>query len=469
MKGLEDYLIKALGLYESLPDWFQKLVAKVYLLLPESYRLGNQVKEFEQLIQSTEKLSKEELYQLQNKEFLKTIDYAKKTDFYPRFYKENGIEIDSIKSLDQITSLPFITKEIIQKNMDAMKVKGSDSRGIYATTGGSSGLPSGFYLEKGVSRAKELAFIENIWGALGYERGDKCAILRGKITSKTKENQLFKKDHIRNWLYLSSYHLTKDQIREYIKHLKEFKPKYIQGYPSSLYLFCKLLAEENIKLNIPLKGIFVGSENLSERQKNLIEETFKAQVITWYGHAEVIVLGGYCKLTSKYHLFPQYGYPEIVNEDGQPIHEGVGEIVGTNFHNSVFPLIRFKTKDFAKVSKDEKCNCNRNYLMIDSIEGRKHEFIIVDNGRKVSLTSINMHDSTFKNIKQYQFIQEVENQLIVRCSLIDTTTSINEDSIKKSLSIKLGESCEITIEVVDEISLSKRGKVISLIQKLDFV
>jgi len=54
---------------------------------------------------------------------------------------------------------------------------------LYITTGGSSGVPVGFYLQKGVSRPKEQSYLEAQWARRGYRAGDRVAVIRGGVTS----------------------------------------------------------------------------------------------------------------------------------------------------------------------------------------------------------------------------------------------------------------------------------------------
>ena len=58
----------------------------------------------------------------------------------------------------------------------------------YVTTGGSTGIPVGFYYEKGVSRAREWAFMKTQWDRVGYRFTDRCVVLRGYIIGSAKND-----------------------------------------------------------------------------------------------------------------------------------------------------------------------------------------------------------------------------------------------------------------------------------------
>jgi phenylacetate-CoA ligase len=468
MKSLEDYLYPLLNIYNKSPRSFQWMVAKCYNLLPERKRLGSSLYDFEELIKTTEFNSEKDNWEMQNKFFLETIEVAKRTDFYPQYYKNHGIDINDIKSLNDINKLPFITKDTLQIEGKNLIVREREKNSLYITTGGSSGTPTGLYYQKNVTRGKELAFIENIWKEVGYTRNDRSAIFRGKIHGHGNENSLIKFDYVRNWLHLSSFHLTEDNLDKYIEELRKFKPKFIQGFPSALTLLSKLLIKNKIDLGIEIKGVFAGSENITKDQILLIEKAFKTKLITWYGHSEVAVLGGFCHKNKQYHIFPQYGYTEIIDNDDNIITEGTGEIVGTNFHNNIFPMIRFKTRDIAKIATDQKCcGCSRNYLLLEDIEGRDQEYIVADNNRLISLSCMNMHDKTFNNVKQFQFVQDKPAEVLLKYSTLSNKNEINENQIINNLTEKIGDNTIITVQKVENIPLTKRGKQVTLVQKLN--
>ena len=158
---------------------------------------------------------------------------------------------------------------------------------------------------------------------------------------------------------------------------------------------------------------------------------------------------------------------EMIDKNDQLIKNGSGEIVGTNFHNNVFPLIRYKTGDRAKISEEQSCNCGRNYLMLDEIEGREQEFLVAEGKRLIGMASLIVHDRTFNNIKQYQFIQNSEEEVLIKYTKLDDDIEIDESIIVKRISSKLGKGVNVKISNVSNIPLSKRGKIIPLIQNLD--
>jgi phenylacetate-CoA ligase len=465
--SIEDILYNGLAYYEKSPNFLRCFIAKTYNCIPKTMRIGSAYFYFKDLIKKTQFLSKEKLFDFQNQEFLKTISWAKQTSFYPEYYRRHGVDINSINSLHDIYKLPFIDKQLVKVCQDEMCIQKNKSKGLYITTGGSSGIPVGFYINKGITRAKELAFMEDQWSRIGYTHSDKCAVFRGGVVSSIYQGAISKIDYFRNWLILSSYHMTNENLPTYIELLNKFKPKFIQGYPSALNILAKFMKRNNIKFKFPLVGILAGSENLYQHQREIIKSVFQCPIYTWYGHSERLSLGGYCEKNDVFHMFPQYGYTEIIDKQDNIINKGIGEIVATGFHNSVMPLIRYKTGDIAQLSNTTPCACNRSYLLIQNIQGRSQEIIITKTDRKIIMTALNMHSNVFDNIIQFQFFQKKKGVLLFRYIPMSSFSSKDTDKIKKALLEKLGDDIELLLQSVDNIPLTKSGKHRFLIQELD--
>ena len=116
-----------------------------------------------------------------------------------------------------------------------------------------------------------------------------------------------------------------------------------------------------------------------------------------------------------YHVFPQYGYTEILGEDGSTIpweNTGErGELVGTGFMNMSMPFIRYKTGDFATIEGWGCKECKREYPMITDVRGRwLQEMIVGKSGALISMTALNMHSDVFDHVNQYQFYQDTSGE-----------------------------------------------------------
>ena len=204
-------------------------------------------------------------------------------------------------------------------------------------------------------------------------------------------------------------------------------------------------------------------------QRQLIKKAFNARLFTWYGQSEQVVLAGECEESEVYHIYPQYGITELVDEYESIItKDGVeGEIVGTGFNNYAMPFIRYKTGDIATFY-EKKCSCGRNYKTFNKIEGRSDDYIYTMDGRKVSLTALifGQHFEAFEQIKKMQLYQENNGEIEIRIVKNKGFNEIHENEIRHTIFRAVNSGLVLKFRYIDEIPLTKAGKHKFLVKKL---
>ena len=414
-------------------------------------------------LRASESWNIEKIADYQTKELLRVFSYAyENCKGYRRFYNSHGIFLDSLRTMEDFRKLPLITKDIIRGNLEDFSVKTRNRK--YVTTGGTTGRPFGFYHDR-TAFAKELASKAYQYYRLGWKEGDRQMILRGLVIPSSNHVRYYPRF---NELRCSSYHLVPEWMEFYRQRALEFRPEWIKCYPSSGSIFAKFI-EETGKPFPPVKGILCTSENLYPHQKKLLSRALNTRVFCHYGHYEMAVLAGFCEYEDTYHVLPQYGFAELIDEKGAPVTEPgkVGEIVGTSFINQVTPFIRYRTGDFAVLKGWDCPSCKRLYQIWERIEGRwLQEFIVTGQNRYISMTALNMHDDIYDHIKQFQFYQEQKGYVVFRFVPKDSCNEKAVSYMKRRLLIKLGDDVHLEMNPVKEIPLTKRGKHRFIIQKL---
>jgi phenylacetate-CoA ligase len=216
------------------------------------------------------------------------------------------------------------------------------------------------------------------------------------------------------------------------------------------------------------KAILAASENVYPEQRDFVEDVFKCRYYSAYGQSEKVIMGGECEYSTYYHMFPQYGYLELIDSDGKSVLEedSVGEIVGTGFLNYAMPFIRYRTGDMGVYSKEE-CKCGRQFPIIKRIEGRLQEYLIAVNHNLISYTSINFHSDIFDNVKRYQYFQEKVGDVVLK---IEKGKYYSENDTNKILlehEKKFKGQMKLELLFVPQIELTKRGKYKVIDQKLN--
>lgn len=456
--SLEDRLYPLLAVYERMPRSAKVALGSLYRGLPVSIRLGSRYAEFRDLATQVESWSQNQVMEYQFQQLRSTLVHAKQySPFYAERFAKAGFRPERMTEPGDLAGCPYLTKEDLALYGRSTLPTSSppSSQRLYITTGGSTGAPVGFYIHKGVSRPKEQAFLEAQWRRAGYFDGARIALLRGNVTSSRSRGSIASYDATRDWLVLSSYHLSLRRLPEYLDELTRFRPDILHAYPSAALQLADLLQRARVPWPIKLRCVLAGSEKLTVPQKRLLEQAFGCRIFTWYGHSERVILAGEGRTSSLLYFWPTYGFVEFGPADG----DGLCEIIGTSFHNLVMPLIRYKTGDYARVYQPHIDGPKEfPWSAVRSVEGRSHEFLITGEGRKVSLTALNMHDESFEGLYALQFFQDHPGRAELRYVPGPSFDKRRLSQVEAAVQHKLGDDMEIVLLEVAEVERTSRGK-----------
>jgi phenylacetate-CoA ligase len=381
--------------------------------------------------------------------------------YYTSLFDSSGVRPQDIHSLKEFQQIPFLTKELVQQHLEELKARNyKPSQFEYTLTGGSTGFPLHFYVEKGVWYARHLAYIRTLLERAGCRSLDPSVLITGSI--KPMEYRPFQKT-----LVLSSFSLTPENLQRYIKKIRHLHPRYLMGYPSAMTILAAYMKNNAIILE-GVHAIFCYGETIDEWQREFLEEVFHCRVHAQYGHREQSVLAGTCEKNNRYHIFPEYGFVELVDAEGRPVTaEGArGEIVATGFHTGIFPFIRYKTGDVA-VYTAQPCSCGRQSMLLEKIEGRIQDFVLSKTNRLVPFMGIHhLVASATENVKECQLYQDHAGTLELRIVRTEKYTKEDEQQIRQSFHQRFGDEFSISCSYVESIPRTPRGKYPFLIQKL---
>ena len=443
--------------------------------LPLSIRYGKVFRETRKFLKESQWWSREQLEEYQLDRLSKLLNHAyENVPYYTTVFDERGLEPKDIQDFKDLKMLPYLTKQDLQQNLKLLKAKiYPEKKFRYVTTGGSTGTPTGFYFEGGVTDPKEQAFLWRFWfGWVGINQKDKWLTLRGAVFNrKDKKGNViwWQNNPTRRELFLSSYHMTDDNLAKYVEMIKKFKPSVIQGYPSSVDIFSSYLKRKNIHLG-GITAILTASENLYPAQREKMKKYFGATVYDHYGNTERNVFAHQCEKAGLYHIIPEYGITEIIGKDGRDVKEegAMGEIIATGFNNFAFPFIRYKTDDLG-IWTNEKCSCGREHSFLKGIEGRLQEFVITNDNRRIALVSLifAQHFDAFSRIKTMQIIQEEKGKIVIKIVKLEGYSDNDEEEILKRIEGCSNKGLDVIFDYVEGIPRTIMGKHRFLIQGLD--
>ncbi|MEG3055653.1 MAG: hypothetical protein RQM90_06010 [Methanoculleus sp.] len=265
------------------------------------------------LLRRSWRWSREEHAAYQAEALSHLLDHAyENVPYYRRIFDDRGLVPGDIRTPADLCLLPLLSREDLQANLPDLCARNyPESAFEYVTTGGSTGIPVGFYYEKGASRAREWAFMKTQWDRVGYRFGDRCVVLRGYIVGSSHDAIYWRRTLFGRWLLMSAHHMTEATLPAYIHEIRRFRPRFIQAYPSTAAVLARYMVEHGVAPFPTVKAVLCGSENLYPWQRDLLAEAFGCRVFSWYGNSEQTVLAGECEESTHYHIFPEYGVVEL--------------------------------------------------------------------------------------------------------------------------------------------------------------
>ena len=392
------------------------------------------------------------------------------TKYYKELLDKLHCKPEQFVPLQNFRELPFLTKEILRNRLNDLIADNLTKNEIkLGTSGGSTGNPVEFYERKTERKNIERAYIELMWARVGYNPRHRVATLRGHILPRRTDGYHWRFNPKVNELILSSYHITEETAPLYAELINRYRVKYFVGYPSAIYQLCSFL--DGTPIRFPsLKGILCASEKLYDWQREIVSKVFECRVFSHYGLSERAVLGGECEYSEKIHLFPEYGYTELIDQRGDSITKPgiLGEIIATGFTNYATPFIRYRTGDMG-IWSDEVCACGRRYPILSNVEGRSHDLVETKDRRWITLTALifAQHFHAFSRIEKLQLTQTHTGKLLLKIVKGTKYSYEDENELANKILTAADGQLELSFQYVDVISTTARGKHVFLVQKLN--
>lgn len=363
-----------------------------------------------QTLLAHERLPRERLDAVTNQLLADTVRAAVRR--IPR-YSATKTGFDATKVREVLAEhFPVIGKHDLTDRPEEYYPHGSTPRPwtIVGRTSGTSGTPLHVFrsLE---SVLWENAIVERHFRWSGYRPGMRRAYLRGDLIvpiERTTPPYWFL-NRYNNQLIVSSRHLRTDCVDDIIEKLEKFAPFMMEAYPSTAYELALLLEKRNTTLRIPY--VFTGSEPLYPHQRELIKARLATSVMDHYGMAERIAYATECEHGSL-HVNSDYSYVEIVDAAGNPTDDE-GYVVGTTFHNSLMPLVRYRMSDRTRWRRTD-CPCGRTYPVIEPVAGKYEDTLFGSQGQRISPSVVTFAFKSLRGIKYSQVAQTGEGTWEIR-------------------------------------------------------
>jgi phenylacetate-CoA ligase len=404
-----------------------------------------------------------ELIKKHQKEQLKTLllECYHHSKWYKTILDRVGVSKSDIERdpFSVLEKLPLLQKnerkefvdDIINQNIERKTVS-------IGFTSGTTGSPTKDYLDA-ESLYRSFALWKRFHNMIGISKTVKQIRFSGRliVNPKTTNPPFWIYNFFEKQLFMSSYHLKESNLPSYIKKIKQFKPKLIDGYPSSIYVIAKYINTHNIKLNFKLKAIAVTAETLYDYQRLEIETAFSCQVFNQYASSEGSPFITECT-SGNLHINLDSGVFEFMNLKGSPAKAGeVAQLVVTSFRNLKTPLIRYNIGDTVLLPEhDSVCPCGCKMPLVEKITGREDDILWTE-----EKGFIGRMDTAYKGLEgivKSQIIQNTPKDFVINNMVDSKYSQLIEKKLLHNLKERLGNHANFKINIVEDIPLGANGK-----------
>lgn len=326
--------------------------------------------------EKTERMDLNEKKELQLKRLQETVKKAyENVPFYKEKFDEVGIKPDDIKTLEDISKLPFTTKTNLRDAypFGMFAVPEEEIIEIH-TSSGTTGKPTvSGYTEKDLEIWSEVC-ARAITMALGT-KGDRIQNCYGYGLFTGGLGIHYGSHKVGANIVPISAGNTKRQI----EIMEDFQTTILTCTPSYALYLAEVLEKKGLNpQEISLKSGLFGGEMWTEEMREELEKRLGITALNIYGLTEIMGpgVGNECVEKEGLHISDDHFYPEIIDiKTKEPVPDGEkGELVITTLSREGMPIIRFRTKDMTSITH-EKCKCGRTLARISRITGRSDDML----------------------------------------------------------------------------------------------
>jgi phenylacetate-CoA ligase len=439
-----------------------------YKFIFKKYYTGNDAwKKLQELLDNESK-SRQEIERLQEEKIKKLIKYAyKNCSYYKEKFDAKKIIPENI-TLENFNQLPILQKKDIKERLLDLKSSVIDEKNLTKTgTGGSTGVPTHFYLDRNfLSYVWALKVRNLMW--TGWKIGEWDFRLWGSAFDVRPADIVREKIalHIKRIKVYPAFEISQKLIKKFISDIIRHRPTIIQGYNMPLVVVAKYILKHKITLGYKPRGVINCAETLFDPQRRLMEEAYGCKVFNRYGGRELSDVCHECQ-HGNMHINDDLVYVEIVDDNGNLVEPGkLGHILLTGLENFGMPFIRYKVEDMGILDdKNKQCPCGRPLRIMRSVIGRSQDILRLKDGKYLAGEFFPHLFKDF-NIKKFQVIQEKVDEF--RIKVVKDTGLSQEDILYLENKIKeYTENSSVIFDFVEDIENSASGKFRFTISKIN--
>jgi phenylacetate-CoA ligase len=404
-----------------------------------------------------ETMSRVELEKLQLERLQRTVERVyRNVPFYKQKFDQAGVRPEDVKSLRDLTKLPFTIKQDLRDTypFGLFAVPQSEVNRIHASSGTTGKMTVVGYTAKDIDTWAEV--VARSMGGGNVTNKDIVQVSYGYGLFTGGLGAHYGAEKIGAAVVPTSGGNTKRQLHI----MKDFGSTVLACTPSYALYLAESLADEGIKLEeLALRvGIF-GAEPWSDNMRKEIERKLNIKALDIYGLSEITGPGVSCECWEQdgLHVWEDHFLVEVIDPNtGEVLPDGEkGELVFTCVTKEALPLIRYRTRDIS-ILTHEPCACGRTHVRMRRVMGRTDDMLII--------RGVNVFPSQIESVlleigetePHYQLIVDREGNLDDLEIWVEVSERLFSDQVRRLEDLE----AKIKREIASVLGISSRIKLV---------
>jgi len=375
-----------------------------------------------------ETLPRREIRELQLKRLKETVKKLyENVPFYQNKFKELKIKPTDIKTLEDIRKLPLTTKDDLRNNSPfGMMATSLDNCIELHSSSGTTGIPiTVCYTPNDI----------DVWS----EVMARCLSMSGLTKKDIFQNPIPYGTFTGAFGFHYGAHKVgalvipsgMGQSERQLKLMDHYDTTFISGVASYAMRLSQIAQEIDVDLKkLKVRNGLFGAEMFTPGLKRRITNNWNMDVHDIYGLTEMCGPGVStdCDQHDGLHLWEDHFLIEVLDpitlEPVEPEEEG--EIVLTTLTKEGMPLLRYRTRDIAKIYDQEVCDCGRTHVKHTTIKGRSDDMIII---RGTNIYPGQIESALMKNQEvggNWRMVLDTENDVDVLTVEVESKNQLSQ-------------------------------------------
>ena len=387
------------------------------------------------------------------------VGYAAATvPHYRRLFRKSGIDAAQVRSLEDLKHLSVLTRHEVQTDPRRFVSEARPGPLVACHTSGSTGTGLHFPATWRAQR-EQYAVWWRYYSWHGLKLDTPCLYLGGRsvVPLRQQHPPFWRYNRPGRQILFSSYHLNSHTASAYLEEMRRSGATWLHGYPSMVALLANYALQHRWdgrrregKGGLALRWVTLGSENVLPRQIEAIRAAFGVVPREHYGMTEAVANISQCPEGSL-HVDEDFAAVEFL-----PVGGNQYRIVGTNFTNPAFPLIRYETGDFATLT-DATCKCGRPGRVVDRLDGRQEDYVVTRAGARLGRL-----DHIFKdmvNVREAQIRQSKPGYMTLHVVRGARYGQGDEQRLRRETVKRIDNQIDFEIVYVEALPRTAQGKL----------